>query len=123
MRTLLSFWHRLQEAHLFVEPNLASLVLLPLLKKRSVLLSAARAFPSSALGSGGADSNSPNPNPFCILFVSQPIPKQGQLPFRRGSEQLPTSFCEPLGCLLLLVSHSLTDFKVCGRRGTDLGVR
>lgn len=47
MKTLLSFWQHLQEANLFVELNLASLVLLPLLKKLSVLFSVARVFPSS----------------------------------------------------------------------------
>jgi len=70
MRTLLSFWQRSQEADLFVELNLASLVLLPLLKKLSVPLSVARAFPSSLLrGVEVPTSNSTNPSPVRILFM------------------------------------------------------
>lgn len=72
MKTLLSFWQRLQEANLFVELNLASLVLLllPLLKKLSVLFGAARAFPSSLLrGVEVPTGNSTNPNPVRILFM------------------------------------------------------
>lgn len=70
MKTLLSFWQRLQEANLFVELKLASLVLLPLLKKLSVLFSVARAFPSSLLrGVEVPTSNGTNPNPVRILFM------------------------------------------------------
>lgn len=73
MKTLLSFWHRFQETNLFVELNLASLVLLPLFKKLSVLPSAARAFPSSLLpplwGVEVPTSRSTNPNPPRILFT------------------------------------------------------
>lgn len=70
MKTLLSFWQRLQETNLFVELNLASLVLLPLLKKLAVLFGVARAFPTSLLrGVEVPTRNSTNPNPVRILFV------------------------------------------------------
>lgn len=56
MKTLLSFWQHLQEANLFVELDLASLVLPPLLKKTLCALQRCSGVSQlTAQGSGGAD--------------------------------------------------------------------